>query len=121
MGLSVSSYLLWMLSLGLDACLCVLLFWRGASKRLPIFTVYVICSLVTAGTCWIVFRRYGFWSYAAYEVGWVSVGILIVAEWLVTAELCWRGFRAYRGIWALIWRFLWAFPRLSCCTPLTAR
>ncbi len=106
MGLSVSSYLLWMLSLGLDACLCVLLFWRGASKRLPIFTVYVICSLVTAGTCWIVFRRYGFWSYAAYEVGWVSVGILIVAEWLVTAELCWRGFRAYRGIWALIWRFL---------------
>jgi hypothetical protein len=95
-----------MLSLGLEASLCVLFFWRGASKRLPIFTGFLIFSLVTVCACWIVFRVYGFWSYAAYDVGWISSGILIVAEWLVTAELCWRGFRAYRGIWALIWRFL---------------
>ncbi len=30
----------------------------------------------------------------------------MLAEWLVTVELCYRGFRAYRGIWALAWRLL---------------
>jgi len=106
MGLSTSSYLLWMLSLGLEAFLCVLFFCRGASKRLPILTVYLVLQIVTASAEWVIYSEYGFWSYAAYDVGWISIGILIVAEWLVTAELCWRGFRAYRGIWAMTWRLL---------------
>jgi len=106
MGLSISSYALWLLSIALQALLFALLFWRGANRRLPLFAVYVSCQLITSFVGWVIVREYGFWSYATYDFGWIEIGILIVAEWLVTAELCWRGFRAYRGIWALAWRLL---------------
>jgi hypothetical protein len=95
-----------MLSIALGAFLCGLLFWRGAAARLPFFTAYLLCQIVTSCVDWVVLREHGFWSHAALDVAWTIAGILMVAEWLVTAELCWRGFRAYRGIWAITWRLL---------------
>jgi len=106
MGLSVSSYGLWILSNALGVSLCVLVFWRRLQGRLPLFTVYLLCQIVASCVGWVIFREHGFWSHATFDFGWISIGILTVAEWLVTAELCRRGFRAYRGIWALTWRCL---------------
>lgn len=112
MGLSISSSVLWALSEVLEACLCVLIFWRGANKRLPVFTAYLAYQIVGASAAWAVMREFGFWSSAYYYASWVNSGILMIAGWLVTAELSHRGFRAYRGIWAMTWRLLLALSVL---------
>ncbi|MGO9641352.1 MAG: hypothetical protein ACLP1Y_08625 [Candidatus Acidiferrales bacterium] len=106
MGLSISSYSLWMLSIVLEACLCVLFFWRGANKRLPLFATYLVCQIVTSFAGRIADHEFGFWSSANYYISWVNSGTVMIAAWLVTAELCFRGFRAYKGIWAVTWRLL---------------
>jgi hypothetical protein len=95
-----------MLSNALGAALCALVFWRGLQGRLPFFTVYVVLQFLTGLAGWVVSREFGFWSSTLYYVAWAISGTLLVAEWLVTAELCYRGFQAYRGIWAMTWRLL---------------
>ena len=106
MGLSISSNAFWILSLALDVCLCALIFWRGAYNRLPWFTAYLLCQILGVCVSWLVMRRLGFWSSAYYYTSWVANEASMITMWLVTAELCYRGFRAYRGIWALTWRLL---------------
>jgi hypothetical protein len=109
MGLSISTYALWILSVGLEVCLCLLVIWRGLQRRLPYFFVYVLIQFVTGCVGWVVDREFGFWSHTFYYVSWVLSGTVMIAGWLVTAELCHRGFRAYRGIWAMTWRLLLLF------------
>jgi hypothetical protein len=112
MGLSTSSYALWMLSNALEAALCLLIFWRGLQRRLPLFAAYILLQLLTGCAGWVFYREFGFWSSAWYYGSWALSGILMIAGWLVTAELCFRGFRAYQGIWALTWRLLVALSVL---------
>ncbi len=106
MGLSLSSYYLWMLSNLLGASLCLLTFRRSVQKRLPFFSIYVVLQFLTGLVGWVVSREFGFWSYTYYYFSWSITGTLLITEWLVTAELCYRGLRAYRGIWAMAWRLL---------------
>lgn len=112
MGLSLSSYVLWVLSLTLEIGLCVLVFLRGASKRLPLFMTYLLYQVVAGVAGWAVAQKFGFWSFAYYYTAWGITGILMILVWLVTAELCFRGFRMYRGIWAMNWRLLWILSAL---------
>lgn len=106
MGLSISSYALWMLSFTLDICLCALIFWRGANTRSPLFETYLLSQIIGVCATWLVMREFGFWSSAYYYTSWVNSGTSMLAIWLVTAELCYLGFRAYRGIWGMGWRLL---------------
>src|SRR5271157_1792053 len=108
MGLSISSSVLWALSEVLEACLCLLILLRGANKRLPLLTAYLLFQIFANIAGWAIMRELGFWSSAYYYVSWVNSGALMIGTWLVTAELCHRGFRAYRGIWAMTWRLLLA-------------
>jgi hypothetical protein len=95
-----------MLSDVLGASLCLLIFWRGVQSRLPLFSAYVLLQFLTGLAGWVVSRKFGFWSSTVYYFAWTTSGTLLIAEWLVTAELCYRGFQAYRGIWAMAWRLL---------------
>jgi len=70
------------------------------------FSPYVIFQFLAGLADWAVFRKFGFWSHAYYCLAWAVVGMLLMAELLVTAELCYRGLRAYKGIWAMTWRLL---------------
>ncbi len=106
MGLSLSSYALWILSTVLELTLCLLMLWRGLHRRLPYFFAYVLIQFLTGCLGWVLNREFDFWSLTFYYVGWTLGAIVMVAGWLVTAELCYRGLQAYRGIWAMTWRLL---------------
>jgi hypothetical protein len=95
-----------MLSNMLGGSLCLLTFWRHVQRRLHFFSIYVILQFLTGLVAWEVSREFGFWSFTFYYVAWTATGILLIVEWLVTVELCYRGLRAYRGIWAMTWRLL---------------
>lgn len=106
MGLSLSSYVLWIISTALEVLLCLLIFWRRVQKQLPFFAAYILLQFLTGLAAWVVAREFGFWSFTLFYVAWTITGTLLVAGWLVTAELCYRSLRGYRGIWALAWRLL---------------
>jgi hypothetical protein len=106
MGPSITTYALWILSIGLTLGLCLLAVWRGLQNRLPCFFAYVLIQFLTGCVGWVSTRELGFYSPAYYYISWVLSAAVMIAGWLVTAELCHRGFRAYRGIWAMTWRLL---------------
>ncbi|HTC63429.1 MAG TPA: hypothetical protein VK709_11345 [Candidatus Saccharimonadales bacterium] len=62
--------------------------------------------LVDMVVVWLIYEHFGFNSLTAYYSYWVSILLHAVARSLAIAEMCRYGLRAYRGIWALVWRVL---------------
>jgi hypothetical protein len=54
----------------------------------------------------VLYPVFGFGSWIAYDVAWITNGILLAARGLAIGELCFCLLGAYRGIWALAWRIL---------------
>src|ERR1700690_2587115 len=108
MQLSHLNYAVWIVSSGMEVLVCALAYWRGLQNRLPFFTAYLTALVLWDGLGWIVYRVYGFGSFAAYEVAWITIGILLAARGLAVGELSFRLLRVYPGIWALAWRILLA-------------
>jgi hypothetical protein len=98
--------LLWALGTLLQFGLCVLIFWRGLHRRLPIFTSYVVLVLLGAILVWGVYRRWGYRSWTAWYFAWTAQGVAVLARGAAVAELCWKILRAYSGVWGLAWRVL---------------
>jgi hypothetical protein len=98
--------LLYSSTLGLQVILCALAYARNLHRRLPFFTAYV--TLLVTGTLGLQFAylHFGFRSAGSYDAAWIVTGISVAAQGLAVAELCRYELRAYRGIWALAWRFL---------------
>jgi len=94
------------LSLVFGAVLCAVVFARRAQRILPFFATYACVILVSAITVGVLYEHFGFRSAPAYYAYWIQALLNTVARGLVIAELCRYGFSAYRGIWALVWRFL---------------
>jgi hypothetical protein len=55
---------------------------------------------------WLTYQYSGFNSLTSYYAYWGSVLLNGIARSLAIVELCRYGLRAYRGIWALVWRVL---------------
>ena len=55
---------------------------------------------------WLTYETFGFHSLAGYYAYWSSLLLNAGARSLAIAELCRYKLRAYRGIWALVWRVL---------------
>ncbi len=106
MPLSSTELLLWALSTLLQLGLCVLIFWRGLHRRLPLFTSYVVLVLLFGPLLWWVYRHWGFGSRQAWYFAWSAQGVVLFARGLAVAELCWKILRAYSGVWGLAWRAL---------------
>ncbi len=106
MPLNSIELLLWALGAFLQLSLCVLIFWRGLHRRLPIFTSYAVLVLLVAILVWGAYRRWGYRSWTAWYFGWIAQGVALFVRGAAVAELCWRILRAYSGVWGLAWRVL---------------
>jgi hypothetical protein len=53
-----------------------------------------------------IYLHFGFRSPTFYYANWITIGLNTVGRILAISELCHYGLRAYRGVWALAWRFL---------------
>ncbi len=92
--------------------LCILVFTRKVQKILPFFALYASVLLFSMVAVWLIYQWFGFSSVASYYAYWVSILLNATARSLAIMELCRYGLRAYRGIWALVWRVLTALSIL---------
>ena len=98
--------ILYLLTVGFEILLCVLVYVRNLQRRLPFFTIHSTLLLMSTISVALVYHRFGFRSAESYYAYWVTAGLIIIARGFATAELCRYEFRAYRGVWALAWRIL---------------
>lgn len=89
-----------------EIVLCGFVIARKVQRILPLFAIYACVVLTCAIVVWLTYVHFGFTSLTAYYVYWGSILFSAVARSLAIAELCRFGLRAYRGIWALVWRLL---------------
>jgi hypothetical protein len=92
--------------------LCGFVFTRKAQRILPFFAVYTYVLLTCMMGVWLTYEYFGFNSPTSYYAYWGSLLLNAIARSLAIAELCRYGLRAYRGIWALVWRVLIALSVL---------
>jgi hypothetical protein len=92
--------------------LCGSVLVRRVHRILPLFAAYTYVLFISMVGVWLIYRRFGFQSLTSYYFYWGSVLLNATARSFAIAELCRYGLRAYRGIWALVWRILTALSIL---------
>lgn len=95
-----------------EVALCGFVFARKVQRTLPLFSIYAYILLVDTLALWLTYRHFGFSSFASYNAFYGTLILNAIARSLAIVELCRYGLRAYRGIWALVWRILTAFSVL---------
>jgi hypothetical protein len=95
-----------------EIVLCGFVFVRKIQQILPLFASYVCVLLACTIGVWLTYEYFGFTSFTSYYAYWGSILLNAAARSLAIAELCRYGLRAYRGIWALVWRVLTAMSIL---------
>ncbi len=89
-----------------EIAVCGFVFARKVQRTLPLFAAYACVLLACTIGVWLTYVFSGFDSLTSYYAYWSSVLLDGAARSLAIAELCRYGLRAYRGIWALVWRLL---------------
>jgi hypothetical protein len=107
----LESFLFWS-ALSLEIVLCGFVFTRKVQRILPLFAGYTYVVLAGAVGVWLTYQYCGFSSPISIKAYWGSILLNAAARSLAIAELCHYGLRAYRGIWALVWRVLAALSML---------
>ena len=101
----LESFLFWS-TVSFEIILCGFVFIRKVQRILPLFATYT-CVFLTSGVgVWLIYEYFGISSLTSYYAYWISIVLNSTARGLAIAELCRYGLRAYRGIWALVWRVL---------------
>jgi hypothetical protein len=79
---------LWLVTIGLEIALAVLVLRRRRFHTLPFFTFYALFDPLRDILVWAGFRWLGFNSLPAFYVAWSSQAILLLTRGAVSAELC---------------------------------
>ena len=86
--------------------LCALVFYRRLYKRLPFFSLYAVLLVVEVTLVWWVYREWGYRSIPAWYTYWCASALVLLARFLVVAELCWTSLGTYHAIWPLARKIL---------------
>lgn len=102
--LPTSVLVIWLLNVGLQVLVIVLLFVNRSWRIYTAFLCYLLANLLQACLLAAIYSHFGFISLFAKRTYWLSqVPITFMRGWIIV-EL-WRQILArYRGIWALAWR-----------------
>jgi hypothetical protein len=114
----LESFLFWS-TLSFEIALCGFVFTRKVQRILPLFAIYTYVVLCGAIGVWLTYEYFGFYSLTSYYAYWGSLLLNAGVRSLAIAELCRYGLRAYRGIWALVWRVLTALSILLLAHAVT--
>jgi hypothetical protein len=105
-GLADSVRWLWGISVAVQAAVCIVLFFKGHFRKLPLFTCFVAANVCQAGLLYIVYAHFGFTSRTAFWVAWLSEAGTLMLRILATIEVLHLILKPYVGIWGLVWRVL---------------
>lgn len=112
--------ILWAVNSAVGLFLLVLLAVRKNYRAFPAFSFYVLVNLVLGSLAFLMYRRWGFSSPSARQIGWGMQGAVICARALAVAEVCRHLLGRYRGIWAMAWRILLACAALVLVYSIVA-
>jgi hypothetical protein len=101
----LETFLSWF-TLSFEIALCGFVFTRKVYRVLPLFAAYTYFVLASTIAVLLTFGYFGFNALSSYYAYWASILLIAAARSFAIAELCRYGLRAYRGIWALVWRVL---------------
>ena len=105
-GLTKYVQWVWGISVAIQVAICVLLFLRGNSRRVPIFTAYLMSNVCQAVALYVVYYQFGYRSRSAALIAWWSQCIPQLLRVLAISEVLRLVLKPYRGIWRLGWRVL---------------
>lgn len=97
---------LWGCALGLQLAILFLIAAKKHYRTFPATFSYLLISLLQSPIVYLVYSVWGFGSWAAFRVGWLSQAIVTAARWIAVCELCHLILGPFRGIWGLAWRIL---------------
>jgi hypothetical protein len=104
--ISYFQQVLWAANVAVKATLLALLVVHKNYRLYPAFFFYILLVIIRDILLFVTYRQWGFNSVIAWQVSWVTLGVVICARALAVAEVCRHVLSRYRGVWALTWRIL---------------
>lgn len=105
-SLSEAANTVWVVNVTIQVGLLLLLVSRGEMRKYPAFCTYLAINLLQSGAFFLLYTYGSYSSRAAWQLGWISQGIVVIARAAAAAEVCYHVLGRYRGVWALGWRVL---------------
>jgi len=96
----------WALTTALELVLLFLLLRRKAIPNYPLFTAYLISTILQSAAIAALQRFPSLDKYVAWDIAWGTQAVVTIMRSLALVELTRRILAAYLGIWALAWRLL---------------
>jgi hypothetical protein len=105
-SLAEAANTVWALNVAIQIGLLFLLVSRGEIRKYPAFCTYLAVNLLQSGAFFLLYTYGSYSSRAAWQLGWISQGVVVIARGIAAAEVCYQVLARYRGVWALGWRVL---------------
>lgn len=105
-SLNQAANVVWALNVAIQLVLLFLLTSRKEFRRYPAFCSYLAINLLQSGLFVFLYSYGSYHSRAAWELGWISQGMVVIARAVAAVEVCRHVLRRYQGIWALGSRLL---------------
>jgi len=97
---------IWTCSILVQSGIFVLLFAKGHSRKLPVFTSYIALNLGQALFLYVLYIHSDWNAHTTSVLAWTSQALILPARALAVAEILRKVLEHYSGIWALSWRLL---------------
>jgi hypothetical protein len=97
---------LWACSALAQLTALTLLFSKGSSRRLPLFTAYTALNFSQVVFLVILYSTPGISKERTEDLAWYSECVTLFAQGWATAEILKVTLKPYQGIWGLVWRAL---------------
>jgi hypothetical protein len=101
-----ASNAIWATSVIAECFLVAILCLRKNYREYPFLLSYICASLLQSCALFVSYRVWGYKSFLAWEIAWATQAVQMIARALAVAEICYRLFEDYRGVWELIRRVL---------------
>jgi hypothetical protein len=95
----------WALSVAVQVCVLGLLLYRRTFLYLPVFTAYIVSTILESAGLFVMYR-YSRWGPTSAIAAWAVQGVVTLIRVAAVMELCHHVFLRYPGIRVLISRAL---------------
>lgn len=97
---------LWCCSLALQLAILLLIVAKKHYRTFPATFSYLLVGLFQSPVVYLVYSTWGYESWQAFRIAWISQAIVTAARWIAVCELCRLILGQFRGIWGMTWRAL---------------
>jgi len=96
----------WEVTSAIESVLLAGLLWRRTFLRYPVFTVYIVSTLLQSAAIAYLYQQSGLSRASTWAVAWGSQGVVSLMRALAIAELTRSLLERYPGIWKMARRIL---------------